>query len=189
VIIMTYEIAARERYEHIVELPEGASATYEHGTLTVTGQKGSVARALQSKDTAITIDGSAITLTTTRPTKRHKREIHTFRAHINNMIEGAVNGHTYTLKIASSHFPITVQNQNGMIIVKNFVGEKKPRSARIPQGVNVAIDGDTITITSSDLEKAGNFAGALEKLCVRPNFDNRIFQDGLYITEKNGRTV
>ena len=186
---MTYEIAQRERYEHTVELPEGVSATLEHGTLTVTGAKGSVSRALQSKDTSIAVEGSTITLTTTRPTKRHKREINTFRSHIRNMVEGATNGHRYVLKIASSHFPITVQNQNGRIIVKNFVGEKKPRSVRIPQNVDVAIDGDTIEITSSDLEKAGNFAGALEKLCVRPNFDTRIFQDGLYIIEKNGRTV
>ena len=186
---MTYDIPTRERFEHTVELPEGVSATYEHGMLSVNGTRGAVTRKLQSKDTAIAIEGSTITLTTTRPTKRYKREINTFRSHIRNMIEGATNGHAYTLKIASSHFPITVQNQSGRLVVKNFVGEKKPRSVRIPEGVNVAIDGDTIEITSSDLEKAGNFAGALEKLCVRPNFDTRIFQDGLYIIEKNGRTV
>lgn len=186
---MTYEIAARERYEHTVELPEGVSASLEHAELTMRGPNGTVTRRLQSKDTAISLEGSTITLTTTRPTKRHKREINTFRSHITNMIQGVTEGHTYKLTIASSHFPITVQNQNGRMIIKNFVGEKKPRSTRIPENVDVKIEGDTITITSADLEKAGNFAGALEKLCVRAKFDTRIFQDGLYITEKNGRTV
>lgn len=186
---MTYEIAVRERYESTVELPEGVSARFEHGTLTVSGPQGENARKLQSKDTKITVENGGVQLVTTRPTKRFKREINTFRAHITNMIEGVTNGHTYKVQVASSHFPITIQNQDGKLLVKNFVGEKKARSVRIPKGVTVKVEGDVIVITSAELEKAGNFAGALEKLCVRPNFDNRIFQDGLYIIEKNGRKV
>ena len=186
---MTYEIAARERYDTTVELPEGVSASFEHGVLTMRGEKNEISRKLQSKDTKITVENGSIALVTARPTKRHKREINTFAAHIRNMVEGVTRGHTYKVRIASSHFPITVQVQDGKLIVKNFVGEKKPRSARIPEGVDVNVNGDTIEIASSDLESAGNFAGALEKLCVRPSFDTRIFQDGLYIVEKNGRKV
>ena len=186
---MTYEIAQRERYENAVELPEGVSANFEHGILTVTGPNGSVSRKLQSKDTAVSVANGAIEFVTTRPTKRFKREINTFVAHVKNMVLGVTQGHTYKVQIASSHFPITTQNQDGKVIVKNFVGEKKARSVRIPEGVTVKVEGDIVVITSAELEKAGNFAGALEKLCVRPNFDNRIFQDGLYIIEKNGRKV
>jgi len=69
------------------------------------------------------------------------------------------------------------------------VGEKKARSLRIPEGVNAKIAGNMIEISSASIEKAGNFAGALEKLTTRPNFDNRTFQDGLYIVEKDGKQV
>lgn len=186
---MSYEIPVRERYEYTVELPSGVTAVFEHGMLTVTGPKGAVTKKLQSKDTKITVEGSRVNLETTRATKRHKREAHTFRSHINNMIEGTTNGHTYKVQVASSHFPMTVKQEGDKIVVKNFVGEKKARAVRVPAGVTVKVSGDMVEIESVNLENAGNFAGSLEKLCVRPNFDNRIFQDGLYIVEKNGRKV
>lgn len=186
---MSYEIATRERYEYAIELPDGVTASFALGELTITGPKGAVTRRLQSKDTIVAVDGSRITLTTRKATKRFKREAHTFRSHVQNMIRGSTEGHTYTLKIASSHFPITVQQQGEKIVVKNFVGEKKARELAIPEGVSVKVSGDTVEVTGTDIVRAGNFAGALEKLCARPSFDNRIFQDGIYIVEKDGKRV
>lgn len=186
---MSYEIPTRERFEYELELPDGVSATFALGELTITGPKGAVTRRLQSKDTIIAVDGSRITLTTRRATKRFKREVHTFRSHVQNMIRGATDGHTYKLAIASSHFPMTVQQQGNKVVVKNYVGEKKPRELVVPEGVTVKVAGDSIEVESVDIVRAGNFAGALEKLCVRPSFDDRIFQDGVYIVEKDGKRV
>ena len=115
--------------------------------------------------------------------------INTFRAHIKNMIRGATEGHTYTLNIASTHFPMNVTAQGQVLTVKNYVGEKKPRSLTAPEGVSVKVSGSTIEVTSTSIEKAGNFAGRLEKLTQRPKFDDRIFQDGIYITKKDTRQV
>ena len=186
---MAYPVSDRTNYETAVELPEGVSATFEHGVLTVKGPKGEVSRKLQSKKTALSVENGEVKLVTNEASKRHKREISTFESHVQNMTRGVTEPHVYKLKVASSHFPITVQQSDGKLVVKNFVGEKKARSLRIPQNVNVKVSGDEIEVTSVDIEAAGNFAGSLEKLCRRPNFDNRIFQDGLYITVKDGEKV
>jgi large subunit ribosomal protein L6 len=68
--------------------------------------------------------------------------------------------------------------------VKNFLGEKVPRTCTLPQGVDVKVAGQEITVTSVDLERAGQVAGMLELLTFKPNKDQRTFQDGIYITVK-----
>ncbi|MFT4309386.1 MAG: 50S ribosomal protein L6 [Candidatus Woesearchaeota archaeon] len=179
----------KDHYAYSIELPKGVSATYAHGMLEIKGAKGSVQRKFASKSMSVEVKDNIIVLNTLRAGLRAKKESHTAKAHINNMIRGASQGHTYKVIVASTHFPMNVSLQDGKIVLKNFIGEKKPRSLRVPEGVEAKINGNIIEIQSASIEKAGNFAGALEKLTIRPYFDNRIFQDGLYITEKDGKQV
>jgi large subunit ribosomal protein L6 len=179
----------KDHYEYSIEVPEGVKAEYANGMLILTGPKGTAKRAFVSKNLKVEAKKGEITLRTPRAGLREKKESHTGRAHIRNMIKGVTEGHAYKVIAASTHFPMNVAIQDNKIILKNYVGEKKPRTLRIPEGVEAKISGNIIEINSTSIEKAGNFAGALEKLTTRPNFDNRIFQDGLYITEKDGKQV
>ena len=179
----------KDHYEYSIEMPEGVKAEYSQGMLRLEGPKGKMERAFVSKNMKVEVKGNEITLTTLIKGLRAKKESHTARAHIRNMIRGVTEKHTYKVIAASTHFPMNVSVQNGQVILKNFVGEKKQRTLRIPEGVEAKISGNTIEIASTSIEKAGNFAGALEKLTRRTQFDNRIFQDGLYITEKDGKQV
>jgi large subunit ribosomal protein L6 len=179
----------KDNYEYTVELPEGVKAEYSQGMLKLEGPKGKIERKFVSKSMKVEVKGNEVQLTTLRAGLRSKKESHTGRAHIRNMIRGVTEGHSYKVIAASTHFPMNVVIQDNKVVLKNYVGEKKARSLRIPEGVNAKIAGNMIEISSASIEKAGNFAGALEKLTTRPNFDNRIFQDGLYIVEKDGKQV
>ena len=77
-----------------------------------------------------------------------------------------------------------VKVQNEELVIDNFIGESTPRNVPIPNDVSLDIDGDTITLTSFDKERAGQVAGRIENICKRTGFDERIFQDGIYITQK-----
>ena len=111
--------------------------------------------------------------------------IGTFKSHIDNLMTGAAEGHVYQLKIASSHFPMTATINNQEFTVQNFLGGKVPRVIKVKEGVDVKIEGDIITIESTDKEAAGQTAGDIEQMCRITNKDRRIFQDGIYIIKKS----
>ena len=182
---------ARKHLSYSIPIPEGVTVTFTPETreITVQGPKGTLTRRFAVLNVTITIQDNTFRVEKYPATKKDKRLLHTLRAHVRNMLKGVTEGHTYKVRAVSSHFPMTISKQGNELIIKNFYGEKKPRVYRIPKNVNVDVKGNEIIITSIDKEAAGNAAGALEKLTRRPAFDTRIFQDGLYIVEKDGKPV
>ncbi len=170
-----------------IKIPEGVTVQVENGLIRINGPKGENQRKLSHRNVKIAVEEGNIVLSSKKPSKREKRIIGTFKAHIRNMIKGVEEGFTYKLKTASSHFPITVNLEGKELVVKNFFGEKIPRRCTIPEGVNVKVDGSIITVESTDIEKAGKTAGLIEQATRITRRDRRVFQDGIYITEKPAR--
>jgi large subunit ribosomal protein L6 len=108
----------------------------------------------------------------------------TFVAHLKNMVKGVTQGYTCRMKICSGHFPMNVSITNNELIIKNFLGEKVPRTVKLAKDVQFKIEGAEIIITGIDKEKVGQNAANIEQLCRVTNRDRRIFQDGIYIKGK-----
>ena len=70
------------------------------------------------------------------------------------------------------------------LIINNFLGERKPRSARILPGAKVEIGKDEVSITGIDKEQVGQTMANIEQATKVRGFDIRIFQDGIYLVEK-----
>lgn len=170
-----------------VELGTGVSAKYEKGVLSVKGPKGEVAREFIHPKIQITIESGKIILKSTKATKKEKTILGSFTAHLMNTVKGVTEGHSYTLKVCSGHFPMTVTVTNQEFVVKNFLGETVPRKVPVLKGVDVKVTGNDIVITSPDIELAGLMASQIEGLCRITNRDRRIFQDGCYIVKKSGK--
>ena len=79
--------------------------------------------------------------------------------------------------------------EGNTIVIKNFFGEKIPRKTNLPKDVQVKIQGDKISVTGPDVEKVGKTASLIEQTCRIANRDRRVFQDGIFFIEKNGKTI
>ncbi len=179
----------KKSMKEIVAIPEGVEVKAENNIISAKGPKGELTRKLIHPRVKIDVEDNSIVITCKSITKREKAIIGTFEAHITNMLKGVKDGHTYKLKICSSHFPMTVAVEGTEFVVKNFFGEKVPRKLKLKQGAEVKIEGENITVESVDKELAGQVAADIESLTKRVEYDRRIFQDGIYIIEKAGREI
>ena len=174
---------------HEIELPEGVTAQVEGTTLKIKGPKGELERKFMAPRFVFVVEGNLLKITAKNATKREKTLAGTLKAHANNMVKGVTEGHVYKLKICSGHFPMNVSVNGNQFVVKNFLGEKIPRTFKIKEGAKVKIEETLVTVEGMDKEIAGQVAASIEQLCRITNRDIRIFQDGIYILEKSGKSV
>lgn len=116
--------------------------------------------------------------------KREAKMMGTINAHLKNMIKGLSEDFVYELEICHVHFPMNVSAQGDSVVIKSFLGETVTRKAKIMEGVKVDVSGNKISVTSHDIEAAGQTAANLEKATRLTGRDRRIFQDGIFITKK-----
>ncbi|MFT4250523.1 MAG: 50S ribosomal protein L6 [Candidatus Woesearchaeota archaeon] len=176
----------KQQLQETVEVPEGVTVTYENKVFTAKGPQGEVSRTIYHPKILIRASQKEITFDVPVATQREKRQAYTLRAHIRNVLRGVTEKHVYKLKICSGHFPMNVSLSNGVFTVKNFLGEAVPRTLKLKKGVDVKLDGDIIEVSSVNIELAGSQASDIEQLTRITNRDRRIFQDGIFIIQKDG---
>jgi large subunit ribosomal protein L6 len=178
----------REELVKEIVIPEGVTVDYTSRVLTAKGAKGEVSKKLFAPAIAIEV-GSTIVISSKNVGKREKMMLGTFASHAANLVKGAAEGFEYKLKICAGHFPMNVSMKGNKFEVKNYIGEKVPRLLTLKEGAVVKIEGEIITVTAVDKELASQVAADIEQLTRLTNKDRRIFQDGIYITEKAGKVL
>ena len=153
-------------------------------TLTVSGPKGDLKRDFIHPKLKIDVQGEYVSVYCEFPRKAEKALVGTWASHINNMIKGVTEGFEYQMKLVYSHFPVKISVKGNTFMIENFLGEKKPRTAKILDGVKVNIEKDIVRVSSIDKEKAGQTAANIEKATRIKGYDTRVFQDGIYIIKK-----
>jgi large subunit ribosomal protein L6 len=108
----------------------------------------------------------------------------TICSHIKNMELGVTVGFRYKMKIFYSHFPMAVSVKDGIVEVKNFLGEKGARTAKVAGSSNVSVKKDEILVEGINLEDIGQTCANIERACKIGRKDRRVYQDGIYLSEK-----
>ncbi|MBI5797561.1 50S ribosomal protein L6 [Candidatus Woesearchaeota archaeon] len=175
-----------KRLRKEIIIPQGVEVELAEN-FTVKKNKNEISKRLFHPTVELKKEEGKIVIHPKRFTKREKKIINTFRSHIRNMFKGVQEPYEYKLKICASHFPMTVTVEGKNLIVKNFLGEKVPRTAVILPNAEVKIEGDVILITSPDKEIAGQTAANFEQCTRITNKDRRIFQDGIWIIKKGDK--
>jgi large subunit ribosomal protein L6 len=167
-----------------VEIPEGVAVSLDGNTVTVKGPKGEITRQLFYPEIDIQKVDSRIVVNSRLDRKRHRAMVGTLAAHIGNMIAGVTRGYEYKMKVVYSHFPIQLKSASDELVINNFLGERKSRSAKILEGTKIEIGKDEVLVKGIDKERVGQTMANIEQATRVRGFDIRIFQDGIYLVEK-----
>jgi large subunit ribosomal protein L6 len=170
--------------EERVAAPTGVTLQLQGDEVLVSGKLGALRRRLTHPRVALALDGTELRIHSNLPSRREKAVVGTFAAHVRNMIVGVTKGFTYKMKIVYAHFPMKASVKGSEFVIENFLGEKAPRRTRIIGDTKVTVQGDQVELTGPNVEDVGQTAANIEQATKIRGFDPRVFQDGIYITDK-----
>jgi large subunit ribosomal protein L6 len=176
----------RQQIIEQIEIPQGVTCEFANNSIKC--KKGGVetSRAINVPTMKTSVKDNKIVFQCDSGNKNDFKIIKSQIAHMKNMFLGLEKEFVYRLESCNVHFPMTLKLEGSKVIISNFLGEKTPRFARILPGVKVDVKGAKITVTSVDKEAAGHTAANLEKATKIRNRDRRVFQDGIFITDRPG---
>ncbi|MCH7568258.1 MAG: 50S ribosomal protein L6 [Nanoarchaeota archaeon] len=174
----------RHPYSTNIKILEGINCEFNNNILKCKKENIETSRKILVRGSEIELSDGNIRLTCEKANKKTIAMIKSASSHIQNMLNGLEEKFVYKLEICHVHFPMTVKVEGNKVVISNFLGEKESRTADILSDVNVEVKGNEITISSRDIEKAGQTSANIEKATRVPKKDKRVFQDGIFLTEK-----
>ncbi|TFG33816.1 50S ribosomal protein L6 [Candidatus Thorarchaeota archaeon] len=171
-------------YNQRIEIPSDCQVSLDDKTITITGPKGILERSFPEPQTALIMEGNELVVSTHINRKRARALVGTVIAHVRNMMLGVQSGYEYEMKIVYSHFPITVEIKDKVMIIKNFIGERGVRKARLVGNVDIRTTEDEIFISGTDIEHVSQSAANIQQACKIRDKDRRVFLDGIYVIRK-----
>lgn len=175
-----------------VKLIEGVQVDVRGRTISVKGAKGNLERKFSEDFINLEKTGEKLKISAKSkrfPLRKQMAIMGSIAGHIKNMMIGVTDGYIYNLKIVYSHFPMKVSVKGNDVVIDNFLGEKFPRKSKIIEGVDVKVKGQDIEVSGINKDDVGQSSANMEQATKVKNLDVRVFQDGIYITHKDGKSV
>lgn len=172
-----------------IEIPSNVEVDIEDNIVRIKGEGGELKRKFSLDNIKIDKKDNKILLSSKFSRREEKELLGTIKGHIQNMIKGVTKGIIYKMRIVYLHFPMTVKVQGNKINIDNFLGEKYQRTAEILPGVTVEIKGQDLTLKGINKEMVSQTAANIERVTRIMDRDPRVFQDGIYIVEKDGKAI
>ena len=167
-----------------IQIPDEVSAEVSNLDLTVEGPNGSVTRTLWYPSVTVSVEDDEIVITTDEDDAKTNATVGTFESHVSNMLHGVTEGWEYEMEVYYAHFPMQVDVEGDEVVIENFLGERSERRTPLRGDTEVQVDGEVVTLSGPSKEDVGQTAADIEQLTRVTDKDNRVFQDGVYITQK-----
>lgn len=166
-----------------INVPEGITAKLESGALVVTGKLGSNTRSFNQKLVSVNVESGSVSIEPNDKgniAKKANMAAIAFASEVRNDIKGVAEPYVIKMDIVFSHFPMTVEVSGHTISIKNMLGERFPRTAKIAGDTKVEVKGKEVHISGTKREDVSQTAANIRKTCKVKGRDERIFQDGIY---------
>ncbi|MEM3396272.1 MAG: 50S ribosomal protein L6 [Thermoplasmata archaeon] len=178
------EKASEEKVQRVVEVLPGVKAELSGNLVRISGKRGKLERVFEHARITLELKENKFIITANKDSRREKAIVGTWEAHLRNMMKGVTEGFEYRMKCVYAHFPIKLTVKGDELLIENFLGEKRPRKAKILPDVKVVVKGNDLVLTGNDIEKLGATAANIERATKIKEYDPRVFQDGIYIVAK-----
>jgi large subunit ribosomal protein L6 len=165
-----------------MKIPQSVVFEVADGTITATGPKGKASRKYDYNLLEVKVDNGELTVTpkVKKITRSVQAASKAVEAHAKNLAAGVTGGFTKKLTVVFSHFPVTIEAKGSTVLIKNFMGEKSARNAKIAPGAAVQVGKGELTVTGTDREAVGQTAANIIGATKLTKRDRRVFQDGIY---------
>ena len=192
-----------------LEIPDDVTVEIDRFDVTISGPEGDVTRRLWYPDVTVSVgdidveradeesdDPDATYTETTEGVviesdvekAKQTATIGTFASHVRNAFHGVTAGWEYQMEVFYSHFPMQVGVEGKEVVIQNFLGERAPRRTPIRGDTEVSVSGEEVTLSGPNKDDVGQTAADIEQLTRINDKDARVFQDGVYITNKPSRS-
>jgi len=168
-----------------IEIPENVQVTVEGRKVTVKGPKGELSREIRPEIKAEVKDGEVI-VTPQKKTKQTKAYWGLTRALIQNMVDGVVKEYEKKLEIQGLGYKANMQGDT--LVLK--VGYSHSVEMESPEGVDISVDNNIITVSGIDKELVGLTASKIRKVKPPEPYKGKgIRYVGEHVRRKPGKRV
>jgi len=173
-----------------VVVPENVEITIKARIITVKGPRGTLTRNFKHLNVELLRVGrKKIRVNKWFGSRKELSCVRTICTHIENMIKGVTLGFKYKMRCVYAHFPINcaIQEDNKMLEIRNFLGEKFIRRVYMRDGVSITASPkvkDELVLQGNDIELVSQSAALVQQSTTVKNKDIRKFLDGIYVSEK-----
>ncbi len=167
-----------------LDIPDNVTAEVDHLDITVDGPEGTVTRRLWYPDVTVAVEDDVVVIESETENAKTNATVGTFESHVRNALQGVTENWEYEMEVFYSHFPMQVRVEGDEVVIENFLGEKASRRTTIHGDTQVSVDGEALTLSGPNKEDVGQTAADIEQLTKVKGKDTRVFQDGVYITQK-----
>lgn len=142
-----------------IKLPEGVSAQFQNGILSVKGPKGELSREIKAPAKAEIADG-VLRISVDQTAKDASAYWGLYRTLASNMVKGVKEGFTKKLEINGVGYRVALSGNK----LNLNLGYSHPIEFPLPAGITAVVEGNTITLSSINNELLGNTAYKVRKL-------------------------
>lgn len=166
-----------------VTIPANVEVTFANNVFTVKGPKGTLTRSVTDA-VIVTIADGVITIAPNEKDEKSVALWGTYAAHLRNMIAGVTEGFKKTLEIEGVGYRAAAAGRELTL----SVGFSHPVKIEAPEGIEVTVEKNVITISGADKDAVGQFAANVREIKKPEPYKGKgIHYTGEYIIRKQGK--
>lgn len=166
-----------------ITIPDKTEVTVTDGVIRVKGPKGEITKNTH-KAVSVTVQDGHVKVAPVEGEDNAKALWGTFASHVQNMVDGVTTPYDKKLEVEGVGYRASVSGKN---LVLN-VGFSHPVTMEIPEGIDVTVEKNLITVTGIDKEQVGQFSADIRAhKKPEPYKGKGIHYVGEYIIRKQGK--